>query len=184
MPNLAPYRIELNLRSINQLFNSMDPSPFRDKDLDPDADAFIVSWAGDFPLDAVITLRVHLEEWPAVDPVAVVRDAVRNHFENRANLARLEFQRLMRDGRTSLIIGLVFLAACLLGIRFVGGRQSVWAGYAAEGLTIAGWVAMWRPMQIYLYDWWPVRRRQRHFAKLAAMHVEVVHRTPPENRAS
>jgi hypothetical protein len=43
-------------------------------------------------------------------------------------------------------------------------------------LTIAGWVAMWRPMQIYLYDWWPVRRRGRVYAKLSEMPVQVVRR--------
>jgi hypothetical protein len=32
---------------------------------------------------------------------------------------------------------------------------------------------MWRPMQIYLYDWWPVRRRGKLYRKLARMHVDV-----------
>jgi len=35
-------------------------------------------------------------------------------------------------------------------------------------------VAMWRPMEIYLYDWWPLRRRSKIFAKLSHMPVEVV----------
>ena len=39
---------------------------------------------------------------------------------------------------------------------------------------IAGWVAMWRPMQIYLYDWWPLLRRSRTYAKLSQMPVELV----------
>jgi hypothetical protein len=43
-----------------------------------------------------------------------------------------------------------------------------------ESLTIAGWVGMWRPMEMYLYDWWPVLRRARVFRKLSAMPVEVV----------
>ena len=130
---------------------------------------------GTGPVDSPIGLRVHLEEWPPYDPEPVVRDAIRNHFESRANLARLEFKRLMRDGRTSLAIGVSFLALCFLAIRFATGRSSVWSAFLAEGLTIAGWVAMWRPMQIYLYDWWPIRRRMRHFARLAAMEVEVTH---------
>jgi hypothetical protein len=43
-----------------------------------------------------------------------------------------------------------------------------------ESLTIAGWVAMWRPMQTYLYDWWPVRRRSCIYTKLSHMPVEVI----------
>ncbi len=33
---------------------------------------------------------------------------------------------------------------------------------------------MWRPMQIYLYDWWPLRRQWRNYVKLSLMPVEVV----------
>ena len=43
----------------------------------------------------------------------------------------------------------------------------------AEGLLIIGWVGLWRPVEIFLYDWWPIRRRQQHFAALAAMPVDV-----------
>jgi hypothetical protein len=53
-------------------------------------------------------------------------------------------------------------------------EAGTWATIAREGLTIAGWVAMWRPMEIYLYDWWPLRRRGRIYAKLSHAPVEVI----------
>lgn len=46
----APHhKIELRLRDLGQLFNSMDPTPFHHKDLDRDAEEFIKSWALEFP---------------------------------------------------------------------------------------------------------------------------------------
>jgi hypothetical protein len=51
--------------------------------------------------------------------------------------------------------------------------SSSWHDLTREGLTISGWVAMWRPLQIYLYDWWPLRRRGSIFRKLSVMEVEV-----------
>lgn len=42
-----------------------------------------------------------------------------------------------------------------------------------EGFTIAGWVAMWRPMQIFLYEWWPLLRRRSIYANLARASVHV-----------
>ena len=163
------------MREPRQLFNSMDPSPFRERDLDPNAEAFIESWAQEFPADAELTLRVHLEQWPAEDPTALIRDAVHNYFAYRARQDDLEFRGLMQQGRTSLVIGLVFLAACLVVIKTLAGSSTdTWAGVVREGLTIAGWVAMWRPMQIYLYDWWPIRRRTRLHTKLSVIPVEVV----------
>jgi hypothetical protein len=46
---------------MNQLFNSMDPSPFIEKDLDDDAEEFIVSWAQEFPHNAPVKLRIYLD---------------------------------------------------------------------------------------------------------------------------
>lgn len=169
------FSIKLNLRDTNQLFNSMDPSPFIEKDLDDKAEEFIVSWANEFPPGAALRLRVHLEQWPAEDPEEMIRQAVHNHFAHRAELTDLEFRALMKQGRTSLIIGLSCLAGCLaISNALLSGEAGTWASTLRESLTIAGWVAMWRPVQIYLYDWWPLRRRGRIFAKLSDMPVEVV----------
>ena len=170
-----PHTISLKLRDLNQLFNSMDPSPFIDKDLDDDAEEFIVSWAQEFPPNTPIKLRIHLDQWPAEDPKELIRTAVHNHFAHRAKITDLEFKRLLRRGRTSLFIGLLFLAACLLLSKMLLGHAAgTWAAVVRESLTIAGWVAMWRPMQIYLYDWWPLLRLSRTFTKLSHMPVELV----------
>ena len=153
----------------------MDPSPFREKDLDRDAEEFIINWAQEYSPDDPVTLTIHLEHWPAEDPTTLMTEAVHNFFAYRAKLNRLEFHRLMQQGRTSLFIGLVFLAGCLLvGRVLLGSLTSTWVGFVRESLTIAGWVAMWRPMTIYLHDWWPVRRRGRIYNKLSLMPVEVV----------
>src|ERR1039458_7570569 len=173
-----PHTISLKLRDMNQLFNSMDPSPFVEKDLDDDAEEFIVSWAQEFSPKAPLKLRIYLDQWPAEDPKELIRTAVHNHFAHRAKITDLEFKRLLRQGRTSLFIGLLFLAACLVLSRMLLGREmSAWAAIVRESLTIAGWVAMWRPMQIYLYDWWPLLRRSRIYAKLSHMPVELVHKS-------
>jgi hypothetical protein len=155
-----PHTIQLKLRDMSQLFNSMDPSPFIEKDLDDDAEEFVVSWAQEFPSDAPVRLRIYLEQWPAEDPKELIKMAVHNHFAHRASITDLEFKRLLRQGRTSLFIGLLFLSVCLLLSKMLLAHEGgTWAAVVRESLTIAGWVAMWRPMQIYLYDWWPLRQR-------------------------
>jgi len=170
-------RIDLKLGEINQLFNSMDPSPFNDKDLDHDAEEFIVSWAHEYPPDEPIMLRIYLEQWPAEDPRELIPEAIHNYFSYRAKINRLEFRRLMKQGRASLAIGLVFLAACLLTSKMLIAPMALpGTSVLQESLTIAGWVAMWRPMQIYLYDWWPVRRMGHIYANLSRMPVEVINK--------
>ena len=41
--------IELSVQEVAQLFESLDPYPFREKDLDKDAEEFIVGWARELP---------------------------------------------------------------------------------------------------------------------------------------
>ena len=172
-------RIELELHEPNQLFNSMDPSPFVDRDLDGDAEEFILNWAQEYSHREQLSLTIHLEHMPAEDPTAWMAEAVHNFFSYRANLNRLAFRRLMDDGQTSLLVGLAFLTGCLAIRNLVLGRTAgAWAGLLRESLTIVGWVAMWRPVQIYLHEWWPLWRRGRTLNKLSAMPVEVVQKTP------
>ena len=146
--------------------------------LDDDADEFILSWAQEFPSEDPICLRVYLEVWPAQDPKQLIETAIHNHYTNRADITNLQFKRLLKEGRTSIIIGVLFLSACLLLSHWiVRNRTDTWADIVQNSLTIAGWVAMWRPMQIYLYDWWPVRRRRAIFQKLSQIPVEVIRKT-------
>ena len=173
--HVHPNRIEITLRDLSQLFNSMDPSPFHEKDLDHDAEEFILGWAQEFPLAEPVSLVIHLQQLPAAgDPRELIKTAIHNYFAYRARFNSLEFKRLLEQGRTSLAIGLVFLVGCLLTSELLVHLQSsAWAKILRESLTIAGWVAMWRPMPIYLYDWWPLRRRGKIYQKMSRMDVEV-----------
>ena len=173
----APHQIELSLGDISQLFNTMDPSPFHEKDLDHDAEEFIVSWATEFPVHEPIALVVHLTELPKEQsPQSLVEQAVHHYFAYRTRLNRLDFRRLMKEGRQSLLIGLLFLAACLAGTEVLSRQKTgTLLSLIRESLLIGGWVAMWRPMEIYLYEWWPLRRRGRIYEKLSQMPVEVRH---------
>ena len=173
----APHRakIEVRVRELAQLFNSMDPSPFLDRDLDADAEEFIMSWAREHPKDHELELTIHLAAAPPPDRAAGIQEAVHHYFLMRSQMKQHEFQQLMRRGRSSLIIGLLFLVGCLSLGEFAGRLgPGTAASIVREGLTIIGWVAMWRPLEIYLYDWWPVRDEQRLLARLTRMHVRLV----------
>ena len=101
-------------------------------------------------------------------------EAIHNHFANCETLELLRLRRLFRDGRIALITGLVFLFCCVLlrELAFSFGRGAV-SDIIGEGILIIGWVAMWRPLEIFLYEWVPIRRRCRVLAKLATMPVAV-----------
>jgi len=170
-----PARINLKLRELAQLFNSMDPSPFLDRDLDHDAEEFIVSWARELPKGHGLELVIHLPAIPEAEKASDVESAVQHYFSNRAEMKRREFRLLLQRGHVSLLIGLLFLTTCLLASGLVGqlGHESA-ARVIREGLVIVGWVAMWRPLETYLYDWWPVRAEWHILQRLGRMRVRLI----------
>jgi hypothetical protein len=167
-------RIELQLHDVNQLFHTLDPSPFRERSLDAEAEAFIVNWALGLRHKQDLELVIHLPQPPSdPDLAAQVQTAVHSHFQYLAEVKQREFQQLMARGRTSLLIGVGFLGLCvLLGNTLASGGSPV-LSFARESLLIGGWVAMWRPIEIFLYDWWEVRRQRRDFELLGRMPVRL-----------
>jgi hypothetical protein len=167
------YLIEISLNRVQQLFNSLDPSPFHEKDLDADAETYIVGAAREFHLSTPLKLLFHLP--PAEIPAAErIEESIHSYFAYRRDATRRDLRFLLRQGRITLAIGLAFLAACLsLRALFVSAPEGTVQSIGAEGLAIAGWVAMWRPFEIFLYDWWPLRRMARVYDKLSRVPVEI-----------
>jgi len=167
--------IEIKLSRLQQLFNSFDPSPFHDRDLDQDAEDYIVDSADEFPLQTPLSLIVYLpaDQLPPVQAPDLTQ-AIQNYFAYRLSESRRRLRLFFRDGRIALSIGLVFLFVCIILRQVVlAARGGAVSEIAAEGLLIVGWVAMWRPLEIFLYEWWPIRRRCRVFDKLSRIPVIV-----------
>jgi len=110
---------------------------------------------------------------------AVLREAVHEFFRQRALVTRRRLRQLFRVGRTSLIIGVGFLAMLIVTGDFVAIRMkgSSFAEILRESFLIGGWVAMWRPLEIFLYDWWPIRNEAKNFDRLAAMSIRIQYKS-------
>ena len=170
--------IEIRLREVSQLFNSLDPSPFHERELDDDANEYIVDSAKELPAHARFTLITYIDQ-PASNPEEgrVLGDAVRVHFVRRTQLLRRDLRQLIRRGRTSLVIGLTFLSAVFGLVQLVVWlmKDNAWTPLLREGLLIVGWVAMWKPLEIFLYDWWPIVGEHRIHDRLSRIKVRIVY---------
>lgn len=173
---MAVGAIELFLDKSEQLFNSLDPSPFNERDLDNDAEHYIVGSAQEFDRSASLKLIVHLPDAAHKSRMTKhIPEAVSHYFAYRAEQTRLERRELLRIGWRSLAIGMFVLVICFWTSRYITitMSQHTLGSLLAESLLILGWVANWRPLEIFLYDWWPIERRRRLFKRLADMPVEI-----------
>jgi len=167
--------IEVKVRNLNSLFNSLDPSPFAERDLGREAEEFIVGWALEYPRSARLKLIVHvMESSHALNASELVQEGVQNYFDYRSGMILRDLHETLRQGRRALLVGLFFLIMCLLLSNWMStlGEHSALM-ILGESLVIAGWVAMWGPMEIILYGWWPISRRLRLYRRLSDMKVEL-----------
>ncbi|MBV9081432.1 MAG: hypothetical protein JOZ62_02050, partial [Acidobacteriaceae bacterium] len=140
-PGSAPPVIRLSVRSPEQLFNSIDPSPFHERDLDEGAERFILNWARDVSRDAQLSLEITVENWDKLGELPVqIAEAVHDQFRRRSETISRELRELLRRGRISAAIGFAFLTATVTTGDLIGRSlgQSHANGIIQEGLQLLG----------------------------------------------
>jgi hypothetical protein len=106
---------------------------------------------------------------------------VHAYFQQRAVATRRQLRQLFRVGRISLLIAIVFLAFVIGVGEYLTLRidKESYGYLVKESLIIAGWVALWRPLEIFLYDWWPIRAEAKLLDRLSEMDVRLFDEPSP-----
>jgi hypothetical protein len=168
--------IELRLRTTRQLFDARDPAPFRERDLDDEAVEYLVSATEEIPTREELALHLSFSEEPAphaldADTVAA---AIRQHFAYEVARARRQLRANARVAQVGIVAAAVLLGLCVAvaGALETQGDAFTWR-MIREGIVILGWVALWRPLESLLHDWWPLVAHIRVLRRIASAHVEV-----------
>lgn len=166
--------IDLRLRDWQQIFDSRDPAPFRERDLDDDAVQYILAAMTEFgpasPVKVVINLP--LETSTQVDQ-KMIRESIHSYFEYERELNRKKGRELFRQGQVSLGVGVSGLGIfVLLSYMISKSGEGLLTKALYEGLNVMGWVAMWRPIDTFLYAWWPVKRLNDLYKRLSQIEVD------------
>lgn len=168
--------IDIKLRNADQLFDGRDPAPFHERDLDDDAVEYILGAIQEISPKAPIKMVFWIAE-PArqISPDTFV-EAVRAHFRYEVERLSRRIREHVRQGEMILVVGLVVLTVFLTLAELTKWVPSgTLRQILREGLVIIGWVAMWRPLEVLLYDWWPLVRQRRLCERVSEMEIEVQH---------
>ncbi len=168
--------IEIKLISVSQLFNSFDPAPFYEKEIDTAAEHYIVDTVRDFPAKTEFKILIFLP--PALvasEEARKIAPAIHNHFQYKMLVADRRFRARFRFGRWSLIIGLTSLAIALVTRQIVATMYNTFFGQLlSDALLIVGWAAMWEPITVLLYELWPIIQTKRIYEKISRMEIEIL----------
>jgi hypothetical protein len=170
------YCIDIFLTNILQLFDRIDPSPFREKDLDDDFVKYLVLCMRELHSVSKVKLVIKMTEHnPKYLKGHDIEEAIQNFFSFEVENTQNELSQLFRQGRWALFMGILFLILCQFGVFFLAQNFSgVLVSALQEGITVMGWVALWWPINMFLYEWWPYKDDIKLFERLKKVKVEVV----------
>jgi hypothetical protein len=169
-PSTGPIMVRVD--TIEHLFNPIDPQPLNLRDLDAEIAEWIANWAEEQRDHKEIIIQVVVNDDSANGREEAVTAGIHNHFAYQRWAAARRLSHLWRDGRVSLLIGLVVLVTFTMLSRLIDVEsKGALTDLIRSGLAVAPWVAMWRPMEIFLYLWWPIRAERRTYDRLATAPV-------------
>jgi hypothetical protein len=110
------------------------------------------------------------------DLAGTARRAIDRYCRHKILDSKRAMNELLWTGLKSLQVGVLFLASCLVlaaAIARSNVEQGTLGDVLTQGLTIVGWVSLWRPVEIFLYEWWPLWRDVRVYDSIQRMDVAI-----------
>ena len=162
--------IDLRLASFETLFDKRDPSPFRERDLDVGLYAYLRDSMEDL-LGRAPRLVFWLED---ECEVGAVREAVHGYVSWELDRLQRARTRALRFAWTGFGVAIMAIAALMSLAALVHDNWPGLLGDALrESLVISGWVLLWRPMEVLVFDALPFHRERHVLRELLAAPLEL-----------
>lgn len=170
-------KLPISLSSVDGLIDAQG-SPVIQPHIHPDAAAWIFDEAKENPTRS----GYHIEICVPADDLSrrdEVESLVHAYFQAQALYANREFSEVLRKGLASLFRAFLVVAALVILAEYV---QSLGSGrlyeLLGESLIIIGWVTLWTPLDLLLFERHRIRRRRNTAQKLAVAKVTLSPLTP------
>lgn len=171
--------IEVRIKNPLQLFDIRDPAPFRERDLDVHFIEYVMAAIRKFSLSDSLKIVIYVESAETQDlPSSMIREAIYSFLAYQIDLQKGDLKSFIRRAQVFFLIGLLMLVACLSvaqGLTVPTPPGSI--GILREGIIIFGWVSIWKPIELVLFDWYPLYEKLRYYKKLLTTDVEIQFRT-------
>jgi hypothetical protein len=169
------YCIDLTFQDYSQLYDNRDPAPFIERDLDQELVRYLLMCMREIPEKEpkkIVLKGPTLPQGSKAKEEFV--EALHRYFSHEIRALDNEVRELLIQGRTSFFFGISFLVICLfLAMKVIKGTSLI-PEIFREGLVIMGWVALWKPINLLLYEWWPHLSKRKTLKYLSTIKVEFI----------
>jgi hypothetical protein len=171
------YEITLKLDNIKDLFQKPEFDPFIDRDNFTSGIDRIVSTLKPKSLNGKVRTTILLPADRISDDIEqLTSQALQRYCSAKIDRITNDLASLRGQGIRALQRGLIFLAVCLLLSSLFDGLVALpglLRQFLSEGFLIAGWVSLWHPIELLLYDWGPYWRKKKIYERIEAMELKV-----------
>ena len=123
-------------------------------------------------------VRVHLASEPMTPMLqSTAATAVKMFSERRAQELRATVRAMRHAGRRALFLSLCLLVTAVafsLTLTHFKPLPAPYNDLFGEALVVAGWVLLWRPMELLFYEWIEPWRDARNYERLAELPLELL----------
>lgn len=174
------------LADVQHLFGTADIDPLRgetihDSGIDQLLDVLKARPRSAPPPERII---IHLPVSSAIpDLAALLQASIGRYCGIQRRLAQQKLNETRIEAQYALVTGLIIWAVCLAAFTlFVRMFEAygIQNQLFSEGFIIAGWVSLWRPVELIFYEWRPYAREMQLFDEIRKMSVEIV--THPDDK--
>ncbi len=167
--------IELKVSSLEDMFDEHDPSPYMIRDLDTSITEYIMGCVLEINPEFVGKIRVYTEDFFDLDKQDIFAKSIKDFFALKAHMEKVQLKQVFKRGLVSLAIGLGFLLSAIMASFYIQSKSpEFWTAFLKEGLHLLGWVSMWKPINLFLYDWWHPLQDLKSYQALAKVDIEIV----------
>jgi hypothetical protein len=173
-PDSNAFIISVAIESYANIFNELDPAPFRKKDLDQDLRDYLEDSSVDIPLKYDVVLRFNVSgEAKNTEKEEKIRVGLKTYFSFVKDLLGDNIRKSYEKSVVYVFGAFVLLSASyLLRLLLI---SNIFFSILIEGITIGGWVFLWEAISTFAFRTRDVKNRCRQYKRLADAPIQFIY---------
>ncbi|MFX1514444.1 MAG: hypothetical protein ACFFCQ_17865 [Promethearchaeota archaeon] len=166
--------IKVAIDSYKDIFNGLDPAPFKRRDLDPDLLQYLEDCSSDIPMKNPINLQFNVEEaLQDEETEKKVKLGLTTYFSFMMYSKRRQLKRSMKKNAFNVIIAFIFLITAFLLEPHISNNLFLLT--LLEGLFVGGWVFLWQAISSFAFQNRDIKHKYKEYQRFCAAPIHFKH---------
>lgn len=169
-PATNSFIIAVAIENYTDIFNELDPAPFKNRDLNTDLRVYLEDSSADIPLKNDIILQFNiLNERQDLKREERISFGLKTYF----SFVQRQLRRQIRQSyqKSVFYVGIAFmLLLAAYSLRTLGG-QDIITNTVLEGITIGGWVFLWEAISTFAFKNRSIKSKNKHYKRFMCAQI-------------